>query len=79
MTDACIVCGHKISGPRCNACGYIVVERPELDEEALTRTLLLDDETLAKYRRFVAMKSNDHYRECPACSAFYGCSNPRVL
>ena len=41
----------------------------EFDEAALTSTLQLDEATLTRYRRFVAMKSDSRYRECPKCNA----------
>ena len=41
----------------------------EFDEAALTTTLQLDDATMAKYKRFVAIRSDEKYRECPNCNA----------
>lgn len=64
MQSPCAVCGTRQAVPppeeeREPGC------HQELDENVLGD--LLDDEYMAKYKRFKDMKENRHYRECPKC------------
>eukprot|EP00966_Prymnesium_polylepis_P327513 7383386-Prymnesium_polylepis.2 len=61
----CSMCGERQPRPAPADPGCAQL----LDESLLLNAASLEEEELAKFRRFVSMKTDSHYRECPSCLA----------